>query len=100
MVKTQNTQSLTDFRANAMKTLERLNSSGSAEIITVNGEAKAVLVSPSVYDEFAHAINVATTVSRIRKSMQQVQDGHHRDGFEALDGIRDRLVSLGHEQEA
>ena len=94
MIRTQHTQSLTDFRANATKTLERLNASGDAEIITVNGEAKAILISPSVYDEWAHELEVAATVSRIRKSMEQVDSGEHRDGFEALNDIRDRLLAM------
>ncbi|MGB7416926.1 MAG: type II toxin-antitoxin system Phd/YefM family antitoxin [Thermosynechococcaceae cyanobacterium] len=94
MIKVQNTQSLTDFRANAMHTLERLNASGDSEIITVNGEAKAVLISPSVFDEFAKAFEVAETVAQMRKSMIQIEFGEYRDGFDALNEIRDRLVTM------
>jgi hypothetical protein len=42
MIATERTQSLTDFRLKAAETLERLNQTGEAEIITVNGEARAV----------------------------------------------------------
>ena len=54
MIATQHTQSLTDFRQNANQTLDRLGKTGEAEILTVNGEARAVLLSPacSSYDMF------------------------------------------------
>src|SRR5438874_2509301 len=53
MISTQHTQSLTDFRQKATETLDRLNQTGEAEILTVNGEARAVLLSPAAYDELA-----------------------------------------------
>jgi PHD/YefM family antitoxin component YafN of YafNO toxin-antitoxin module len=93
MIKTQNTQSLTDFRANAMRTLERLNASGDAEIITVNGEAKAVLLSPAVYDAFARQIELASTVDRIQKSLKEVDASQSREGFEVLNALREHLLS-------
>jgi prevent-host-death family protein len=53
MIASQHTQSLTDFRQKATETLNRLNKTGQAEILTVNGKARAVLLSPKGYDELA-----------------------------------------------
>ncbi len=53
MVATVNTQSLTTFRAKIAETLDRVNQTGQAEIITVNGEARGVLLAPAVFDEMA-----------------------------------------------
>lgn len=92
MIKAEHTQSLTDFRANAAKTLERVNQTGDAEIITVNGRAEGVLLAPAVYDEFAREIDLAASVARIRKAMQEADNGQAEDGFKALDEIRDRLI--------
>jgi prevent-host-death family protein len=44
---------LSDFRQKAGETLDRINRTGNAEILTVNGEARAVLLSPAAYDEIA-----------------------------------------------
>jgi hypothetical protein len=48
MITARHTQTLSDFRDNADATIARLNQTGDAEIITVNGEACAVLLAPGV----------------------------------------------------
>jgi len=93
MIKTSNTQSLTDFRANAAKTLERLNKTGHAEIITVNGKAEGVLIPPAVYDEFVQELDIASSVIRMRKALHDVEQGEFQDGFESLKKLRDRFDS-------
>ena len=56
MIATKHTQSLTEFRQKANQTFGTfLNKSGDAEILTVNGESRAVLllVTNDVNDELA-----------------------------------------------
>ena len=48
---TEQTQSLADFCQRATETLDRLNETDEAQTITVDGEARAILLSPSAYDE-------------------------------------------------
>jgi len=75
MIATRHTQSLTDFRQNATETLERIGRTGEAELITVNGEAKAVLLSPAAYDAMARELEHARDVEAIRRSIKELDEG-------------------------
>ena len=94
MLSTQHTQSLTDFRQKASETIERLNRTGEAEIITVNGEARAVLVAPVVFDEMSKELELARDVESIRKSMKQIEAGDYLEADEFFDELRAKLLSM------
>jgi len=93
MISTQHTQSLTDFRQKATQTLNRLNQTGEAEILTVNGEARAVLLSPAVYDELSREAQLTHDVAVIRRASQQIKNGEGRDAEEVFDELRAELVA-------
>ncbi|MCC6422671.1 MAG: type II toxin-antitoxin system Phd/YefM family antitoxin [Phycisphaerales bacterium] len=94
MVSTRHTQSLTDFRQKASETLERINRTGEAEILTVNGEAKAVLLSPVIYDELAREAQLSRDVAAMRRSREQIDQGKSRDVDAIFDDIRSRLLEM------
>jgi hypothetical protein len=53
LVKTfERSRPLSEFRQTPDETIDRLNQTGEAEILTVNGEPCAVLLSPAVYEKF------------------------------------------------
>ncbi len=79
MISTRHTQSLDEFRRKATETLDRLSQTGEAEILTVDGEARAVLLSPAAYDELAEASNVSRDVTVIRQAVRELDDGKGRD---------------------
>ena len=93
MVATKNTQSLTDFRHNATETLDRLNKTGQAEILTVNGEARAVLLAPAAYDELAREAQLARDVNNIQIAMRQYEAGDSMDAEEFFDELRGKLLA-------
>ena len=92
MLATEHTQSLTDFRAKAGETLDRLNQTGEAEIITVNGEARAVLLSPARYDAMARELSRDAEV--IKRSLQEYEAGDSKELHEFLDEVRAKLLSM------
>lgn len=94
MIAAQHTQSLSDFRKTAGETLDRLHRTGEAEILTVNGEARAVLLSPAVYDELAREAQVTRDVAIIRKAMKQIDDGNYTDSSEFFGGLRSKLLAM------
>lgn len=94
MIAAQHTQSLSDFRKTAGETLDRLNRTGEAEILTVNGEARAVLLSPAVYDELAREAQLTRDVAIIRKAMKQIDDGNYIDSSEFFGGLRSQLLAM------
>lgn len=102
MISTQHTQSLSDFRQKAAETLDRLNKTGQAEILTVNGEARAVLIAPAVYDELARArkAEIEHDITAIRRSRKQIADGKVHNLETAFADIRAELVAMKSKQGA
>lgn len=94
MISTQHTQSLTDFRQKAAETLERLNRTGEAEILTVNGEAKAVLLAPAVYDELNREAQLTRDAAVIRKAMKQIDGGQGMEVDDVFNAIRAELLAM------
>src|SRR5665213_3489406 len=91
MISTEHTQSLSDFRQKAAETLDRLNRTGEAEILTVNGEARAVLLSPAAFDELTREAQLTRDVAVIRKAMKQIDDGHGMEVDDVFSSIRAEL---------
>ncbi len=94
MLSTEHTQSLTDFRQKATETLDRINQTGEAEIITVNGHARAVLLSPAVYDALAKESLLARDVETIRRAMREVDEGKGQEAGVLFDGLRAKLLAM------
>jgi prevent-host-death family protein len=91
MIATKHTQSLTEFRQKASQTLERLNQTGDAEILTVNGEARAVLLSPAMYDELARDAQLRRDVAVMRTAIGQIERGKGQDAEKFLREVRSGL---------
>ena len=100
MLSTANTQSLSNFRKKAAKTIDRLNKTGDAEILTVNGEARAVLLSPAVYDEMARELEITRDVAAIRKAMKQFEEGKGIPIEQAHQQLRGELLARKATQDA
>ncbi len=94
MIATQHTQSLSDFRRKAAETIERLNLTGEAEILTVHGEARAVLLAPAVYDALARETMLARDVAAIRRSIQQFEDGKSQEAVAFFNELREELLAI------
>ncbi len=79
MIRTDDIRKLSDFRQNAKAHLDRLAETGRIEVLTVNGEAKAVVMSPRVFDEMAARIErLETTVSARRGRTEAAGAGRSR----------------------
>ena len=100
MLNTEHTQSLSEFRKSATVTLDRLNQTGDAEIITVDGKARAVLLAPAVYDQIARELEVARDVAVIRKAMKQIDEGNFVTADEFHEQLRGKLLAMKAAQEA
>jgi PHD/YefM family antitoxin component YafN of YafNO toxin-antitoxin module len=98
LISTEHTQSLSEFRKTAAQTIERLNKTGDAEILTVNGEARAVLMSPAVYDQLAREALLARDVAVMRRSIQQFKEGKGQEVNAFFEGLRSHLLAMQAEQ--
>ncbi len=68
----QNIVSLSDFKNKASKMLNEIRSSRRPLVITQNGKAAAVLISPSDYDLLSEQIRF---VDAVRRGLEDVQSG-------------------------
>ncbi len=94
MVATKHTQSLTDFRQNATETLERLNRTGEAEVLTVNGEARAVMLSPAAFDEMAREVEQIRFNESVDRAREQLERGEWVSAEQAFERIEKKLKAL------
>ncbi len=94
MFSTEHTQSLTDFRQKATETLDRINETGEAQILTVNGEARAVLISPRVYDELARDAQLTRDLTIMRRALKQIDDGDGMTSEAVFGPLRDKLLAM------
>ena len=91
MIRTSNIRKLSDFRQNATAHLDRLAKSGGVEVLTVNGEAKGVVMAPHVFDEIADRIERLETTASIRRGLADVAAGRTRPARKAIKGLAGEL---------
>jgi len=89
MNRTSDIRNLSDFRANATAHLDRLAETGAIEVLTVNGEAKGVVMAPRVFDEMAERLEQLETTASIQRGLADAAAGRTRPAgaaFEKLAG--------------
>jgi hypothetical protein len=62
--------------------------------LTVNGEARPVLLAPAVFDELAREAQLARDVSMIRKAMREIDDGEGEEAGAFFGKLRSRLLAM------
>ena len=91
MICTSDIRKLSDFRQNATAHLDRLAESGRIEVLTVNGEAKGVLMAPRVFDEIADRIERLETAASVQRGLVDVAAGRTRPAIAAIKGLAAEL---------
>jgi len=91
LIRTSNIRKLSDFRQNATAHLDRLAKSGAVEILTVNGEAKGVVMAPRVFDEMADRIEQLETTASVSRGLADVAAGRTRPARKAIKALATEL---------
>lgn len=91
MIRTEDIRSLSDFRQNATAHLDRLAESGTAEVLTVNGQAKGVVMSPSTFDNLQKRIEWLEHLERLDRSYEDAVAGRGKDARQAIRDIAKKL---------
>ena len=92
MLRTEDIRSLSDFRQNATAHLDRLAETGTAEVLTVNGQAKGVVMAPKTFDDMLKRIAWLDHLEKLDRGMTEAQAGKDKDARQAL---RDIAAELG-----
>jgi PHD/YefM family antitoxin component YafN of YafNO toxin-antitoxin module len=90
--------SVEEFRAKTTETLDRLNQTGEAEAITVDGDVRAVLVAPAVYKELWDEFQLARDVETFKQSMKEYDEGKFMEAGEFFRQLRAELEELEAQQ--
>jgi PHD/YefM family antitoxin component YafN of YafNO toxin-antitoxin module len=91
LISTSDIRKLSDFRQNATAHLDRLAESGGVEILTVNGEAKGVVMSPKVFDEINERIERLETTASVRRGLADVAAGRMWPARKAIKALAAEL---------
>jgi|SRR5688572_21991227 len=91
MVHPRDIHTLTEFKRNSTELLEKLETSGCTQVLTVDGKPKAVLVSVKVYERLVDAIEKAETQEGIRRGIADMEAGRTVTLAEAEALLRKRL---------
>jgi prevent-host-death family protein len=100
MIATEHTQSLDQFGRTAAATVERVAQTGVAEVITVDGRPRAVLVSADAYDAMAREAQLSRDVAMMRQSMAEIAAGQGLDARQVFDELRQELLAMKAAQQA
>lgn len=93
MITATDVYSLTDFQRNARDHIERLQKTGRAEILTVNGRAEVVLQSAEAYQELLDVVDRAESVLGVHRGLLDLEDDQGGELEEVLEELRSELVT-------
>jgi prevent-host-death family protein len=83
-------RSLSDFKRNTSDLMDRMEESGEALVLTVNGKAKLVVQDAAAYQKLLDALDYNETVNAIRRGLEEVEAGRTIPAAQAFDDLRER----------
>jgi prevent-host-death family protein len=89
-IQLQDIHPLTDFQRNAKAHLTRVNRTGRAEVLTVNGKAEAVLLGKRAYEQILESMEELATLKSIQRGLDEMKAGKTLDAK----AVHQRLRSL------
>jgi PHD/YefM family antitoxin component YafN of YafNO toxin-antitoxin module len=93
MLKIKNIRSVTDFARNTREHIERLQSSGEPEVLTVNGKAAVVVQDAEAYQRILDQIDYADTVRILRERLASYKKDKRGRSFREV--IREIAAEAG-----
>jgi predicted transcriptional regulator len=91
MIRTGDIRKLSDLWANAKAHLDRLAETGAIEVLTVNGEAKGVIMAPRVFDEMAARIEALEVTASVKRGLVDAAAGRTRPARGAIEKLSSEL---------
>lgn len=91
LLKTSDICSTSDFRKDIKAHLDRLSLNGGAEVLTVNGEAKGVVMAPATFDKLARKAAWQDHLDAVDRGMREALAGTGKPARGALKDMKARL---------
>jgi prevent-host-death family protein len=91
MTRTDDITSFTEHRRNLREHLRRVAETGRPLYVTTNGHTDAVVLSPQAYDALADKAELAESLGKVERAMDDVRAARTRPLKPALKRIADQL---------
>jgi predicted transcriptional regulator len=91
MIRSSDVRKLSDFRENAAAHLDRLAETGAIEVLTVDGQARGVVMAPRVFDEMAERLDQLETTASIQRGLADAAAGRTRPARAAIEKLAGEL---------
>jgi len=96
VTRTTDITSFTDFRNHLRDHLDQRKTTSRPLFVTTNGEAEAVVLSPTAYDELMDQVELVKSLSLLDQSMDDIKAGRVRPAKAAIRQIAKQLnLKLG-----
>jgi len=83
-VNTKNIVPISEHRSHITEHIKRVQETGEALVITQQGRAAGVLLSPAAYDALVEAARLNQDIDAIKAGIESVERGHGVDARDAL----------------
>lgn len=91
MVRLADIHSLTDFKRNTAAFLRRLKKSRTPTVLTVNGEARLVVMDPDAYEKLTEALRLANDHEAVRRGIEDANAGRTTPLADVAADLRKRM---------
>ena len=91
MIQPSDIQTLTEFKRNSTALLERLETSGRPQVLTVDGRARMVILGVQAFERMAELADRAEALEGIRRGLADRKAGRTMPAAEAEARLRKRL---------
>jgi len=75
MIQPSDIHTLTEFKRDSTSVLERMQSSGRPQVLTVDGKARAILVDVKSFERMVDLVERAETLEGIRRGLEDEKAG-------------------------
>jgi prevent-host-death family protein len=86
-MRTEDIHPMSEHRAHLTDHLRQVQETGRPIVVTQNGRAAAVVLSPATYDDLVRRAEFAADVAAIKEGLSEANAGKGRDAREALRDI-------------
>lgn len=88
MIHPEDILSMTDFKRDTAASLKRLKTTGRPGVLTVNGRAAAVVLSPDAYADLVELADRMEAIEGVRRGLADVEAGRTTPLATALERVR------------
>lgn len=91
MIQPSDIFTLTDFKRKSTELIEKLEASGRAQVLTVEGSPRVVIMAVDTYERMAAIADQTETVEMIRRGLEDVKAGRTTPAAEVFEEVRRRF---------